>query len=201
MSKITYLIIKLLVDRSKRNECFMYYNLLRRVDDEVDFHLRTRKERVNFVKNERKLVSGIKEAKLKSYMENFFDVIEFDAERKDRKITKKEFEWYTRTLSIAVTDGILYFIDGSHPYRQDTNMYKAAEAAHIVHILRDYDEDQKNGFYNIPEGLTKEDLGKMAREKFMQGKKYINTLPLRPKIAAYLYCLSFEYTLQRLEKI
>ena len=78
-----------------------------------------------------------------------FAIIEFDAHRKGRLIRSEELDWYVNTLGRSVTDGLLYFIGNGSPYPEASNRYLAGTAAHISHLLRDTNQDNRDGFFNI----------------------------------------------------
>lgn len=240
----TYVTIKLLVDKPLVLDCFKAYAYFRWLDDEIDIRCKTRKKRLDFIKRqkhiiqksylnkplsdltaEEKMIVALvstnrnKKSKLGSFILNFFRIIEFDAYRKNTLISQKELTWYSKTLSIAVTDGIEYFINHRFSYPASTNHYRAGIGAHITHMLRDYHEDIPDGFVNIPKEylqkhqLSPTDVGSpafrnwvinqvtLARQYFRDGKTYIAALPvLKGKIAAYWYCARFESVLDVLEK-
>ncbi len=146
-------------------------------------------------------------------------LIEFDAYRKHTQITQEELDWYTGTLSIAVTNGIEYFINHTFAYPDSSNQYLACKAAHIVHMLRDYRQDIDAGFINIPKEylcqhqLEPKDIDApafrnwvkqqvlVAKNIFDEGKTYIQRPPvIRGKIAALWYCARFEGLLETIQR-
>lgn len=155
---------------------------------------------------------------LRSFIENMFAIIEFDAFRKGRTISREELDWYTESLGRSVTDGIQYFIANGHAYPESSDRFLAAQAAHVSHLLRDTMPDTAEGFYNIPREYIDE-LGiepyqldspayrnwvrqrvAEARSDFQGGKRYLEQLDvLRCKLAAYLYCTRFEDVLAIIE--
>lgn len=240
----TYVTIKFFVDKLLVNDCFKAYAYFRWLDDEIDIRRRTRKSRIGFIKNQKiiiqksylgkmpailspheKLIAELiltnpdKKSKLGSFILNFFRIIEFDAYRKNSLVSQKELMWYSKTLSMAVTDGIEYFVNHNFNYPRSDDHYRAGIAAHIIHMLRDYREDIDEGFINIPkEYLQKhqiqpgdlhsasfrdwvKDQTSLARNNLRLGKQYISMLPvLKGKIVAYLYCARFEMFLNIFEK-
>ncbi|NAY92182.1 squalene/phytoene synthase family protein [Muricauda sp. JGD-17] len=158
-------------------------------------------------------------SKLQSFIRNMFAIVEFDAYRKWQIITEKQLEWYTNCVAKSTTDGLQYFIGNNHQYPIAENQYFAAKAAHIVHLLRDTVEDLQNGFINVPKEyieLYGIDLSQIdsaafrawvrertakAREYFMKGKHYLETLDiLRCKTVGLWYCARFESILDKIEK-
>jgi len=243
-SKQSYLTMRLLVDRDLVDDGYRAYAYFRWADDVVDKLLATKEERVAFIRGQRLLVEklyagfrpeGLKSEEvlladlirhdrgyvsgLRSYIENFLAIIEFDAERKGRRITEAELECYADRLALAVTDAIQYFIRNGHPYTEAAHRTAAARAAHITHMLRDMRKDLPAGYSNIPNeylerhGIKPEDIDspafldwvkarvEKAREDFRQGKIYIDSLDvLRTKLAAHWYCARFEHILDTIEQ-
>ena len=174
-SKQTYIIGRLMVDKSLKNDFFLAYAYFRWIDDVIDISSKSNEERIIFIKRQRdlidhlyknekqddltpeekiiaKLISHDKTANsgLKSFILNMFVVIEFDVYRKNRNISQKELTWYLDTLGKSVIDGLLYFIGNDHNYPDTQNKYHAVIGAHITHLLRDMLQDIENGFINIP---------------------------------------------------
>lgn len=240
----TYYTIKLLADPPLIYEAYKAYAYFRWLDDQIDKNITTKNKRLNFIKRQKKIIENAynnhhqpgltpeekivaelidkdnnPHSKLGSFIYNFFSIIEFDAYRKGKYISRKELNWYSKTLGIAVTDCIQHFIGHDTKYSGSKYQYFAATGAHIVHMLRDYSEDIPEGFINIP----KEYLNKykikindiknpafrawvkervlLARKNFNLGKRYIEEIPvLRCKIAAYWYCSRFEWLIGKIEK-
>lgn len=240
----TYLIIRFLVDKNLVDDCYRAYAYFRWVDDVIDDSSTTNSERVAFIQRQRALVDGLYKNKspecllkqeelivdlinndriensgLRSFIENFLAIIEFDTQRRGHFVTQNELRLYSNRIGIAVTDAIQYFIKNGHPYPKHPNQYAAATAAHLTHILRDIHEDFAVGYINIPaEYMHKNNLNpehlddyalqnwvhaqvKAAREGFRLGKHYIDQLEvLHCKIAAHLFCDRFEVVLNSLER-
>ena len=240
----TYITIMFLVDKPLMQQCFQAYAYFRWLDDQIDLVSSTKKERLRCIKRQQQLIQESydntmqqelipeeqliadliqsnrdRNSKLAMFIMNFFEIIAFDARRKHSLISKKELDWYSKTLSIAVTSGIEYFINSNYGYPSSSHRYDAGIAAHIAHMLRDYREDLNEGFFNIPKeylkqkGVTPQDIDsadlrelvkiqvQRARTLLITGKAYISRLPvLRGKLAAYWYCCRFENILDRLEK-
>jgi phytoene/squalene synthetase len=168
----------------------------------------------DLIRNDRFENSG-----LRSFIENMFAIIEFDAHRKGRLISGEELDLYTDRLSRSVTDGMQYFIGNGFPYPQSDDRLLAAEAAHIIHLLRDMVEDTAEGYINIPQeyldehGITPQDISsepyrrwvkgrvELARDYFAKGKKYLDSLGvLRCKMVGHWYCARFEGVLDSIER-
>jgi hypothetical protein len=115
-------------------------------------------------------------------------------------------------------DGLSYFVGHRLRYPPSGARLLAATGAHIVHMLRDAEEDVAVGYYNVPrEYLTAHRMypdevsgpayqewtrqrASLARHCFVLGKAYIGTLgSLRVRLAGYAYCARFESRLDRIE--
>jgi phytoene/squalene synthetase len=156
---------------------------------------------------------------LRSFIHNFMAVIEFDANRNGRLVTRHELSTYTAWLATAVMDGIQYFIGNGHPYPKIADRTLAVVGAHLVHMLRDTLEDLPAGFVNIPaediqeHGIRLDDIEsesfriwvgeqmERARVCFQGGKSYIDSLDvLRCKLAGTWYCARFEWFMNAIER-
>jgi phytoene/squalene synthetase len=227
----TYYTAKLMVDRDLVDDFFRAYAYFRWVDDVIDITAETDEERRRFTADQRQLIDDLYSKKpvadlqteeeilrdlifndrvensgLQSFICNMFAIIEFDAHRKGRLISAEELDWYVNTLGRSVTDGLLYFIGNGSPYPEASNRYLAGTAAHISHLLRDIDQDNRDGFFNIPseylaeKNIRQDDVDnpaykdwvrgrvEQARVMFTEGKKYLDELDvLRSKIVGYWY--------------
>lgn len=246
-SKQAYYTARLMVDRHLVTDFFKAYAYFRWIDDVIDVTAKTEDERITFIKRQRTLIDGLYnrsilpadlcteeqiladlvrrdrerelESGLRSFIQNMFAIIEFDAYRKGRLISEQELAWYHERLGISVTDGLQYFIGNDHIYPKTKGRYLAATAAHIVHLLRDMIQDVADGFINIPQeyldanDLTPESVKaepfrfwvrqrvEMARDYFQEGKRYFDQLEvLRCKIVGYWYCARFEAVLNAIER-
>ncbi len=240
----SYLTMRLLADRDLVEDSFRAYAYFRWADDTVDKLPASSAERLAFIRGQRRLIEGlyagvrpgeltreetlvadligndrVPNSRLRSYIENFLAIIEFDAERRGRRTTAAELREYSDRLAIAVTDAIQYFIQNGHAYPEDGSRTAAARAAHVTHMLRDYRGDLVAGYWNIPSeflearGIRPEDIEspafrdwvrsrvEEAREGFRLGKGYIDRIDvLRTKIAASWYCAHFEHVLDTIER-
>lgn len=243
----TYLIIRLLADKCLVKDAFKAYGYFRWLDDQVDMYQKTKRNRVSFIDRQKQLIDACyakkpvkpvcpeekmiveliasdpaqrgKDSKLRSFILNFFAIIEFDAYRKNTFISQKELTWYSKTLAKAVTDGIEHFINHTYQYPDSPNHYKAAFGAHITHMIRDSLEDIPAGYINIPKEYLREyslkpadsnapalqnwvkQQADKARKELHLGKQYITKLRvLRGKLAASWYCCRFESVLNSVEK-
>jgi phytoene/squalene synthetase len=243
-SKQTYCIARLMVDKPLMNDFYQAYAYFRWADDVIDVSVQSDDERISFVKRQRALIEGLyrnepqkgltqeeeiladlirrdcgENRGLESFIRNMFAIIEFDAQRKGKLISRRELEWYTQTLGQAVVDGLQYFIGNGHPYPITVDRTLAAVAAHITHLLRDALQDMAEGFINIPReyvqahGISLEDVSSasfrawvrervnQARRFFREGKHYLDTMDvLRCKIVGYWYCARFEGVLNAIER-
>jgi phytoene/squalene synthetase len=243
-SKQTYWTIRLLVDRDLQEDCFKAYAYFRWADDVIDVELENRADRVAFMQRQRKLLKGAENGDLppdltaeermllelvgrarqgnpglRSYIDHFMAVLEFDARRKGGKIHAQALEAYSAHLAIAVTDGIHYFIGNHQPSPMTEKRYLAVTAAHITHMLRDAKEDARAGYVNVPAGrldgyIVGTDLPggpemsawikarvKLAREYFRQGEEYFDGLRmLRLKLAGLWYVSRYDFVLTTIEE-
>jgi len=243
-SKQTYYTIRLLVDRKLVPDAYRAYGYFRWVDDVLDAETGSRSEKMAFanrqcalldscyrgetpddlcpeelilvdlVQNDTELNSG-----LRSYLTNMMAVMVFDVGRCGRPISQVELSEYTRTLSIAVTDAMYYFIGHDSPSPGGETRYMAVTAAHITHMLRDAREDMQSGYFNIPrEILQKRGLSpwnadsknyrewvcsrvKLAHRYFDVGSEYLAGVKhLRRRLAGYAYAARFQWMLRAIER-
>ncbi len=243
-SKQSYYTACFLADKALADDCLKAYAYFRWADDVVDEFSSSQSERMAFVARQKQLITDLygmrlvaglspeeamiadliqndkcENSGLKSFIHNFFAIIEFDAQRKGRTISEEELIWYATRLGIAVTDAIQHFVCNEHAYPDAENRYLAATAAHITHMLRDMRSDISEGYINIPaEYIDENDLNledvdnpafrawvrdrvELAREYFSEGKQYLDRLSvLRCKIAGYWYCARFETILNIIER-
>jgi phytoene/squalene synthetase len=243
-SKQSYFTACFLADKALVDDCLKAYAYFRWADDVVDEHSSSRKDRLAFIERQKNIIADLyrqqqvdgltqeeqliadlihsdrrENSGLKSFIHNFFAIIEFDAQRKGRTISQDELTWYATRLGIAVTDAIQYFVCNEHVYPDSELRYYAATAAHITHMLRDMRSDISEGYVNIPGEYINEnklDLEHanspafrawvrnrvaLARSYFSKGKLYLDQLTvLRCKIAGYWYCARFETILDIIER-
>ncbi len=243
-SKQSYLTARLLVDRGLVDDCLRAYAYFRWADDEVDISFQSSAGRTAFIARQKMLIEALyrgerradlcpeeqmladliahdrgPESGLRSFIHNFMAVIEFDAHRNGRLVTRRELTAYTAWLAAAVMDGIQYFIGNGHPYPKTPERTLAVTGAHLVHMLRDTLEDLPAGFVNIPVediqrlGICLEDVEsesfrlwvreqvERARVYFQAGKRYIDSLDvLRCKLAGAWYCARFEWFLDAIQR-
>ncbi len=102
---------------------------------------------VDLIQNDR----GIRgHSGLRTYIHNMMAVMDFDAERRGRLISHNELNVYARTLAVAVTEALHYFIGHNCYSPRSEDRYLAVTAAHITHMLRDTLDDNAAGYFNIP---------------------------------------------------
>jgi len=243
-SRHTYTTIQLLADRDRVLDAFRAYAYFRWVDDRIDLDRTTTTERLAFLARQADLLEAVyhnsppefaapteqmlielirrdprPESGLASYLRNMMDVMRFDARRRGRWITQSELDGYTRSLALAVTEALHYFIGYARPAPRTPARTSAASAAHITHMLRDTNEDVAAGYYNIPrelltaEGLAPSNLDHpvyrawvqqrvaQARRGFELGRAYLAQVDSRRcRVAGFAYCARFEAVLDAIER-
>jgi phytoene/squalene synthetase len=243
-SKQSYITARLLADRDLVDDCMRAYAYFRWADDVIDVVSQSIGERITFITREKTLIDTLyqgtrpldlcleeeiladlvahdrsPDSGLRSFIFNFMAVIEFDAMRKGRLVTRREMSVYTAWLATAVMDGIQYFIGNGHPYSKSMDRNLAVTGAHLVHMLRDTREDVPAGYVNIPiediesRGISTGNLDSEGYRSWVQeqvdrakvclqaGKGYINRLDvLRCKLAGALYCARFEWFLDAIQR-
>jgi len=243
-SKQSYLTARLLADRDLVDDCLRAYAYFRWADDEIDIRLQSENERDEFIIRQKSIIErsyqgaifrditpeeemlvdlighdSSQNSGLHSFITNFMAVIEFDNNRRGRLISWEELELYTSKLSIAVMDGLQYFIGNGFPYPKNPERSMAVTGAHITHMLRDMMEDIPNGIINIPveaiseygisiDNLNDEsfqkwvsDQTKKARQAFEDGRNYIASIRvLRCRLAGVWYLARFNCILNAIER-
>ncbi len=243
-SKQSYLTARLLADRDLVDDCLRGYAYFRWADDVIDLSLQSSAERAAFIARQKMLIETLyrgehpadlcaeeemladliahdhgPDSGLRSFIHHFMAVIEFDADRNGRLVTRHELTTYTANLATAVMDGIQYFIGNGHHYPNTPDRTLAVTGAHLVHMLRDSLEDIPQGLINIPAEdiraysihlgdlesesfrLWVRDQVERARGCFQAGKRYIDSLDvLRCKLAGIWYCARFEWFLDAIQR-
>jgi phytoene/squalene synthetase len=242
-SKQSFLTARLLADRDLVDDCLRAYAYFRWADDTIDKSLATGEERIAFIRRQKSLAENMyrrecpadlspeeamladlirhdrgPDSGLRSFIRNFLAVLEFDAGRRERLVSRQDLEAYSAHLATAVMDGIQYFIGNGHPYPRTPARTLAVLGAHTTHMLRDMLDDLSAGFVNIP-AETLQEHGfrpgevksepfrawvraqvRQARYAFREGKTYIDSLEhLRCKLAGTWYCTRFERLLDTIE--
>ena len=238
--------IRFLADHELMHDAYQAYAYFRWVDDWIDQEARQKGERMTFVDRQnaliRDLTHGIQpqtacpeeqllveliqnekgnpqRGGLRSYIHNMMAVMTFDAERRGRLISHNELDTYARTLAVAVTEAMHYFIGHccSSPHTEDR--YLAVTGAHITHMLRDTLDDNAAGYFNIPqEFLTANSISpfdvksdayrawvrsrvRLARDYFKSGRQYMAQVEnFRCRLAGYTYIARFEAVLDSIER-
>jgi phytoene/squalene synthetase len=243
-SKQTYLTAHLLADRNLVDDCMRAYAYFRWADDMIDVSIQSSSERTTFINRQKMLINHLyrgehplditpeeemladlvahdrnPDSGLRSFIHNFMAVIEFDALRRGRQVSRKELDVYTTWLATAVMDGLQYFIGNGHPYPKTMDRTQAVVGAHIAHMLRDTLEDVPAGYINIPfeeiqertisiEDPDSEVFRAWVREQvdraescIQAGKGYVDRLDiLRCKLAGAWYCARFEWYLKKIKR-
>lgn len=243
-SKQTYYTIRYLVDRDRVADAYRTYAYFRWVDDRIDQPQSELAERSAFVERQRALMECLYRGQtpleitteeqmlvdlvhsdremnsgLQTYIRNMMSVMVFDAYRRGRLISQKELSEYTRWLATAVTEAMHYFIGHCCASPQNETRYLAVSAAHIVHMLRDAQEDVRDGYINIPRefleahGIAASDVQsnpyrmwvrsrvELARNYFKIGANYLSQVQNpRCRLAGYAYTARFTQVLDAIEK-
>jgi phytoene/squalene synthetase len=240
----TYYTVRTLVPRERQDDAFRAYAYFRWVDDLLDGDALQPEERGDFLSAQKELLSQCLSGRpainllseermlvdltqgplredpgLLMYLQDMMAVMEFDAQRRDRRINRRELAWYSRRLAMAVTEAVYTFIGDRCGAPRTAERYMAADAAHIVHMLRDLHEDLETGFINIPiEVLSGEKLHtsilvservrawvrervRTARTYFSAGKAYLDTIENpRCRVAGAWYAARFAGVLNAIER-
>jgi phytoene/squalene synthetase len=243
-SKQTYYTIRYLVDRDRVPDAYRTYAYFRWVDDRIDQPQSELAERSVFVERQRALMECLYRGQtpldltteeqmladlvrsdlemnsgLQTYIRNMMSVMVFDAYRRGRLISQKELNEYTHWLATAVTEAMHYFIGHCCASPHNETRYLAVSAAHIVHMLRDAQEDIREGYINIPrEYLEAHQIAAdevnsdayrmwvksrvtLARNYFKIGARYLSQVQNpRCRLAGYSYTARFTQVLDAIEK-
>lgn len=244
-SKQTYYTLRYLADRQRVADAYRAYAYFRWIDDQIDDVAAAPAEGARFIERQKALMESCYQGRqprqlipeeqmladlirgdqetnsgLQSYIRNMMAVIAFDAHRRGRLISELELAGYTRSLAIAVTEVLHYFIGHGQPSPPHGARYLAASGAHIAHMLRDTLEDVEAGYFNVPrEYLVANKIGprdvdsepycawvhrrtNLARAQFRSGKDYLaQAKNIRLRLAGYAYIARFEFTLDTIERL
>ena len=157
--------------------------------------------------------------RLVAYLRHMMLVMEFDVGRRGQLVTRQELDDYTRSLAIAVSEGMHYFIGNGAAAPHDETRYLAVSGAHIVHMLRDTYGDVRAGYFNAPrEMLEAASIGPgdvrcdayrawvrervaLARGYFAAGQSYFaHVQNRRHRLAGIAYMARFEWLIEALER-
>ena len=169
---------------------------------------------VDLVRNDTEQNSG-----LQAYLRNMMAVMVFDAERRGQVISQAELSGYSRTLGVAVTEAMYYFIGHDEPSPQHEARYLAVTAAHITHMLRDAIEDIQAGYFNTPReylqarGISPQDVDNQAYREWVCGRVQLARMYFkagheataqvrnwRCRLVGYAYTARFEWMLRAIER-
>lgn len=159
------------------------------------------------------------DGRLEAYARQMMRVMDFDARRRGRLITGQELGDYTRSLAIAVTEAMHYFIGHDSAAPRDETRYLAVSGGHIVHMLRDTCADVRTGYFNVPrEVLEASSIGpddlrsdayrRWVKERVRLGRAYLDAgkgyfarvESRRHRLAGMAYISRFEWLLNTLEE-
>jgi hypothetical protein len=238
--------IQFLADRELMHDAYRAYAYFRWLDDWIDEETRQKNERMAFVDRQnaliRTLMQGLQpqilyqeeqllvdlidndrglpqRSGLRSYIHNMLEVMAFDAERRGRLISHNELDAYARTLAVAITEALHYFIGHNCSSPRSEDRYLAVTGAHITHMLRDTLDDIAAGYFNIPrEFLSANKISpfdvesepyrtwvrsrvQLARDYFKAGRSYMAKVEnIRCRLAGYAYIARFEAVLDSIER-
>jgi phytoene/squalene synthetase len=156
---------------------------------------------------------------LRVYLDQMMNVMAFDAQRRGMLVSSEELDRYTRWLATAVTEALHYFVGHNCRTPRCKARYLAASGAHIAHMLRDTQEDNAAGYYNIPREyleahqISPEQISspayrawvanrvRQARACFAAGRSYLARIEnLRCRLAGHAYIARFEGVLDTIER-
>ncbi|MFL7890894.1 MAG: squalene/phytoene synthase family protein [Anaerolineales bacterium] len=243
-SKQTYYTIRIFADRERVEQAYQAYGYFRWVDDILDEKQADKPGKIAFIQRQKSLLQacyrGVTPERicpeeqmlldlvhhddgsnpgLRSYLDNMMAVLEFDATRRGELISQAELDQYSQSLAVAVSNALFYFIGHDDPPPGNKSIYRAVNAAHIVHMLRDTLDDNQLGYFNIPREylqdhkLSPSDLNnqayqawvcsrvKLARKFFEQGCESLAEIKnVRCKMVGYAYTARFEWMLRAIER-
>ncbi|TFH31645.1 MAG: hypothetical protein E4G99_13725, partial [Anaerolineales bacterium] len=158
----SYITIQTLVPRPLRGDAFRAYAYFRWVDDLLDGNTLDAEQRFDFLVSQQELLSRCLQGQpprdlssgewlladltqgplkadpgLRIYLQDMMAVMAFDVERRHRRIHRQELIRYSRLLATAVTEAVYTFIGDRCGAPKTVARYLAADAAHIIHMLRD----------------------------------------------------------------
>jgi hypothetical protein len=237
--------IRFLADHKLMHDAYRAYAYFRWVDDWIDQETRQKNDRLAFVNRQNALIQDLTQglrpqgltpeeqmlvdliqkdrgmpeySGLRPYIHNMMAVMAFDAERRGRLISHNELNAYARTLAVAITEAMHYFIGHDCPSPRSEERYLAVTGAHITHMLRDTLDDNAAGYFNIPREYLKAnkispfDIGsepyrtwvrsrvQLARAYFKAGRGYMARVEnFRCRLAGYAYIARFEAVLDSIE--
>jgi squalene/phytoene synthase len=163
--------------------------------------------------------AGPADAGLEAYLRHMMRVMDFDVRRRDHLIFQADLDGYTRSLSVAVTEAMHYFIGNGAAAPRDDTRYLAVSGAHVVHMLRDTYADLQAGYFNVPrELLDANSIGpegvqtrayrawvagrcQLARRHFEGARDYFARVQnRRHRLAGLAYMARFEWLIETIER-
>ena len=243
-SKQTYTTIRSLVPIERQDDAFRAYAYFRWLDDLLDGDALDPRGRLALITSQQELLHRCltiqqprdlsaeewmladllqgplgNEPGLRTYLNDMMAVMEFDMHRRGRRITRQELDGYSRRLATAVTEAVYTFVGDDCGAPLTKERYLAADAAHIVHMLRDLRDDLEAGYINIPVEVIAGDVlepgvlesGSMrtwvrerietARTYFSAGADYLAMIENpRCRLAGAWYAARFEGVMEAIER-
>jgi hypothetical protein len=232
---VTYVLVRLFCRRDDRMIAYQLYQYFRQCDDHVDDPERGQAEKISFINTQRRLIDEMYNGDFKSdphlasiikydlnhqnsfrdLFHEMFDVFEFDVRRRNKPSDAGSLIKYSLKLSRAYTTLLIMFLNPQ--YKISEHDIQLAHGCHLVHMLRDFYEDQKLGYLNIPgEDLDNLDLDNPHSESFRNwvkqrvvftgeklgnGKILLTSTPyIRIQLIALLYCFRYQTILRQLKE-
>lgn len=231
---VTNIIVRFFCRRDDRRIAYSLYRYFRECDDYIDDPVRSRNDKLNFLSKQRRLIEHMynghahnnsqlasiidydraHQNAFKDVFDEMLDVFEFDARRGGNHCDINSLTKYSLMLSRAYTTLLIMFLKPQHEVsEQDIQL---AHGCHLIHMLRDYYEDQRLGYLNIPEeernNFSFDDPASdnfrqwvknqvaLVETKLKKSKKALRrTYYIRVQLIALLYCFRYETVLRQLK--
>lgn len=158
---------------------------------------------------------------LENMIRRFLEALAWDAVRRHTSVSQSALDHYSSLLGCAYAEGLLYGL-GLNPIdpRYARAAYLGGVAAHLAHILRDFELDLSVGYYNISLedqhrfGIDlshlnlarlcawKQHLANRAYIKFCEAKRADRELPTRrARLLFYLVCARYRRIAEKVRSI
>ena len=239
---VIFLVSRILLKPEIRNIAEALYEYFREIDDYIDEADGDRDEKMRFLDQRIEFLDGIyrgdytqpvvpldreilkvvrydlaKGSHLRAAILRMFEVFRFDAARKGRLITGSEILASSRALSHSFVEMLLYFVNQGYEYKESDLLL--AHACHLIHMIRDYFNDQRLGYINIPKDeiarynikLDRTDDSNFRawlrdrvyfiKRLLRRGEAGLSSIPdFRIRLIARLFSFRYEIVLKRIEE-